>query len=105
MHVATLDINVTDPIALLSMILSGATYKDKDSHQLSVCLYDAIILYILSSLLGSPVPDLSILQAFLILECYGMYRAGSHQRGNANLIYGLLLNVRVLGIRNPGNLS
>jgi hypothetical protein len=104
-HVATLDINVTDPIALLSMILSGATYKDKDSHQLSVCLYDAIIPYILSDLLGSPVPDLSILQAFLILECYGMYRAGPYQRENAILIHGLLLNVRPLGVRNPGNLS
>jgi len=103
-HVATLDINLTDPVALLSMILSGATFKDKDSHQLSVCLYDAIIPYILSGLLGSRVPDLSILQACLILECYGMYRAGPYQRENAILIHGLLLNVRALGIRNPGNL-
>lgn len=93
-YVATLDISDTDPIALLSLMLLGATYKDKDAHQLSVCLYDAIVPYILSGLLSGPVPDLSILQAFLVLECYGMYRAGPYQRENAILIHGLLLNVR-----------
>jgi Fungal specific transcription factor domain len=92
-HVATLDIGDTDPIALLSLMLLGATYKDKDAHQLSVCLYDAIVPYILSGLLSGPVPDLAILQAFLVLECYGMYRAGPYQRENAILIHGLLLNV------------
>lgn len=92
-HVATLNIGDIDPIALLSMILLGATYKDKDAHQLSVCLYDALIPYILSGLLGSPAPDLSILQSFLILECYGMYRAGPYQRENAILIHALLWNV------------
>jgi Fungal specific transcription factor domain len=95
-HVATLDINDTDPIALLSLMLLGATYKDKDAHQLSVCLYDAIVPYILSGLLSGPVPDLAILQAFLVLECYGMYRAGPYQRENAILIHGLLLNVRAV---------
>lgn len=95
-HVATLDINETDPIALLSLMLLGATYKDKDAHQLSVCLYDAIVPYILSGLLSGPVPDLAILQAFLVLECYGMYRAGPYQRENAILIHGLLLNVSVV---------
>jgi len=92
-HVATLDISDTDPIALLSLMLLGATYKDKYAHQLSVCLYDAIVPYILSGLLSGPVPDLAILQAFLVLECYGMYRAGPYQRENAILIHGLLLNV------------
>ena len=95
-HVATLDISDTDPIALLSLMLLGATYKDKDAHQLSVCLYDAIVPYILSGLLSGPVPDLAILQAFLVLECYGMYRAGPYQRENAILIHGLLLNVSLL---------
>ena len=98
-HIATLDISDTDPIALLSLMLLGATYKDKDAHQLSVCLYDAIVPYILSGLLSGPVPDLAILQAFLVLECYGMYRAGPYQRENAILIHGLLLNVRSLSLR------
>jgi hypothetical protein len=94
LHVPTLDINTTGPVPLLSGIILGATYKDKDAHQLSVCLYDAIIPFIFSGLLSSPVPDLSILQAFLVLECYGVYRAGPYQRENAILIHGLLLNVR-----------
>ena len=50
-HVATLDVRDADPIALLTMMLLGATYKDKDAHQLSVCLYDAIIPYILNKLI------------------------------------------------------
>lgn len=100
-HVATLDISDTDPIALLSLMLLGATYKDKDAHQLSVCLYDAIVPYILSGLLSGPVPDLAILQAFLVLECYGMYRAGPYQRENAILIHGLLLNASCLFLLGP----
>jgi Fungal specific transcription factor domain len=93
LHVPTLDIYNLDPIALLSFIIMGATYKDKHAHQLSVCLYDAIIPYIFSGLLSSMVPDLAILQAFMVLECYGMYRAGPYQRENAILIHRLLLNV------------
>jgi hypothetical protein len=58
-----------------------------------VCLYDAIIPYILNNLLSSPIVELSILQAFLILECYGMYRAGPYQRENAILLHGVMLNV------------
>ena len=96
LHVPTLDVNDTDATALLSYILLGATYTDKDSHQLSVCLYDAIVPYMLSELLSSPVPDLSILQAFLVLDCYGMYRAGPYQRESAILIHGLLLNVSTI---------
>ncbi|KAN0096384.1 Fungal specific transcription factor domain containing protein [Hyaloscypha variabilis] len=51
-----------------------------------------MVPYILSGLLSGPVPDLAILQTFLVLECYGMYRAGPYQRENAILIHGLLLN-------------
>lgn len=96
LHVPTLDICNLDPIALLSFIIMGATYQDKHAHQLSVCLYDAIIPYIFSGLLSSMLPDLAILQAFMVLECYGMYRAGPYQRENAILIHRLLLNVSSL---------
>lgn len=99
-HTPTLDINATDVGALSSFILLGATYRDKDAHQLSVCLYNAIVPYILNTQLCSPVPDLAILQALLVLECYGMYRAGPYQRENAILIHGMLLNVNIL-VANP----
>ncbi|KAI2829219.1 transcriptional regulator family: Fungal Specific TF and C2H2 zinc finger [Aspergillus niger] len=89
-HVATLDIEGGDPIFLLSIIILGQTYKNKDTHQLSVYLYDALVPYILSGLMSVPIPDLPILQSFLILECYGMYRAGPYQRENAMLIHTLL---------------
>lgn len=92
-HVPTLNLDDADPIFLLSMIILGATYKNKESHQLSVCLYDAIVPYIMSGLLNIPAPDLSTLQAFLILELFGMYRAGPYQRENAILIHSLLFSV------------
>lgn len=92
-HVATLDIEGGDPIFLLSIMILGQTYKNKDTHQLSVYLYDALVPYILSGLMSVPIPDLPILQSFLILECYGMYRAGPYQRENAMLIHTLLFGV------------
>ncbi|GAB1214964.1 hypothetical protein ATERTT37_004146 [Aspergillus terreus] len=91
-HVATLQISSADPMLVLSMIILGATYKNKDAHQLSVTLYDAVVPYILSGLISIPLPELSTLQAFLILECYGMYRAGPYQRENAMLIHTLLFS-------------
>lgn len=94
-HVATLQISSADPMLVLSMIILGATYKNKDAHQLSVTLYDAVVPYILSGLISIPLPELSTLQAFLILECYGMYRAGPYQRENAMLIHTLLFSVSI----------
>lgn len=96
-HSATLEINDAEPLFLLSLMILGATYKDRETHQLSVCMYDAIVPHILSGLLSIPVPSLSTLQAFLILECYGMYRAGPYQRENAILIHSLLFNVSIVG--------
>lgn len=96
-HSATLEVLDAEPLFLLAMMVLGATYKGKDDHQLSVCIYDAMTPYIMSGLVGIKVPELSILQAFLILECYGMYRAGSYQRENAILIHTFLFNVRTIG--------
>jgi Fungal specific transcription factor domain len=92
-HIPTLEVAKTESILLLSMIILGASYKTKDSHRMSVSLYDAIVPYILSGLTSIPVPTLSTLQAFMILECYGMYRAGPYQREMAMLIHTLLFNV------------
>ncbi|OKL64427.1 hypothetical protein UA08_00851 [Talaromyces atroroseus] len=91
-HIPTLEVAKTESILLLSMIILGASYKTKDSHRMSVRLYDAIVPYILSGLTSIPVPTLSTLQAFLILESYGMYRAGPYQREMAMLIHTLLFN-------------
>ncbi|KAF5250681.1 hypothetical protein FANTH_4124 [Fusarium anthophilum] len=91
-HTPTLEILDAEPLFLLSMIVLGATYKEKEDHQLSVCLYDAMTPYIMSGLSGIKVPDLSILQAFMVLECYGMYRAGAYQRENAIIMHAFLFN-------------
>ncbi|KAK2129095.1 fungal-specific transcription factor domain-containing protein [Fusarium oxysporum II5] len=91
-HTPTLEVLDTEPLFLLSMIVLGATYKEKEDHQLSVCLYDAMTPYIMSGVSGIKVPDLSILQAFMVLECYGMYRAGAYQRENAIIMHTFLFN-------------
>lgn len=92
-HSATLEVVDAEPLFLLSMMMLGATYKGKEDHQLSVCIYDAMTPYIMSSLVGMEVPDLSILQTLMILECYGMYRAGAYQRENAILMHTFLFTV------------
>ncbi|KAF5567566.1 C2H2 zinc finger [Fusarium phyllophilum] len=91
-HTPTLEILDAEPLFLLSSIGLGATYKEKEDHQLSVCLYDAMTPYIISGLSGIKVPDLSILQAFMVLESYGMYRAGAYQRENAIIMHTFLFN-------------
>ncbi|KAI1334269.1 fungal-specific transcription factor domain-containing protein [Xylariaceae sp. FL0016] len=91
-HRATFAIAESEPIFLLSIMVLGATYKGKDAHSVSVCIFDAIVPHILGGLLSIQIPDLTTLQAFLILECYGMYRAGPHQRESAILIHTLLFN-------------
>lgn len=92
-HTPTLEVLDAEPLFLLSLIVFGATYKEKEDHQLSVCLYDAMTPYIMSGLSGTKVPDLSILQAFMVLECYGMYRAGAYQRENSIIMHTFLFNV------------
>ncbi|KAG5820800.1 hypothetical protein H9Q74_008656 [Fusarium xylarioides] len=91
-HTPTLEVLDAEPLFLLSLIVLGATYKEKEDHQLSVCLYDAMTPYIMSGLSRIKMPDLSILQAFMVLECYGMYRAGAYQRENAIIMHTFLFN-------------
>ncbi|KAH7169977.1 fungal-specific transcription factor domain-containing protein [Dactylonectria macrodidyma] len=91
-HPGTFKAREAEPMVLLAMLIMGATYGSRESHQLSVCLYDAVIPHILSGLISIPMPDLATLQAFLVLECYGMYRAGPYQRENAILVHALLFN-------------
>ena len=95
-HMATFNIESVDHVLLLSMILIGSTYKSKDAHQMSVCLYDALIPHVFGGLSNNASPELPRLQSLLLLDCYGMYRAGPSQRYNALLLHRVLLNVRGL---------
>lgn len=95
-HEPTMDLSTVEVLLLFSIILLGATYHGKEAHQVSVYLYDAIIPQVLADLVSRPIFDISTLQAFLILENYGMYRGGPHQRENAILVHSLLLSVSAL---------
>jgi hypothetical protein len=95
-HLGTFNIERVDRVLLLSMILLGSTYKNKDAHQLSVCLYDALIPHVFGGLSNNASPELHRLQSLLLLDCYGMYRAGPSQRYNALLLHRVLLSVSLL---------
>lgn len=92
-HIPTFDVHSVDRVLLLSMMLVGATYHSKHAHQESVCIYNALIPHVFAQLSGNVSMELSRLQALLVLECYGMYRAGPSQRETALLLHGLLLSV------------
>ncbi|KAF2170954.1 hypothetical protein M409DRAFT_63963 [Zasmidium cellare ATCC 36951] len=92
-HMPTFDPSHTESILLLSMVLLGATYADKDAHQLAVCIHDVIRPQIFSNPGFSAKPELWVLQATLLTECLGKSRAGQKQHDMSHLFHGLLINL------------
>lgn len=92
-HVATFEPREVEPLLLLSVLLLGATYSDKDSHQLAVCIHDVIRPSIFAHAGFSPKPELWTLQAILLVECFGKSRAGQLQHDMSHLFHGLLINL------------
>ncbi|KAI0969467.1 fungal-specific transcription factor domain-containing protein [Xylaria arbuscula] len=93
LHLASFDTSVVEPLLLLSVLLLGATYSSKDSHQLAVCIHDVIRPSIFAHGSFSPQPKLWILQAILLIECFGKSRAGQRQHDMSHLFHGLLINL------------
>ncbi|KAK4501612.1 hypothetical protein PRZ48_007421 [Zasmidium cellare] len=92
-HMPTFDPSEAEPILLLSMLLLGATYADKDAHQLAVCIHDVLRPQIFSNPGFSAKPELWVLQATLLTECLGKSRAGQKQHDMSHLFHGLLINL------------
>lgn len=92
-HLPTFEPASTEPILLLSAILLGATYADKESHQLAVCIHDVLRPYIFGCPGFSARAELPILQAILLTECLGKSRAGQRQHDMSHLFHGLLINL------------
>ncbi|KAL7773089.1 hypothetical protein CFE70_003053 [Pyrenophora teres f. teres 0-1] len=72
-HMSTFDPSEVDTLLLASVLLLGATYGEKDAHQLA--------------------PDLWVLQTILLVECFGKSRAGQKQHDMSHLFHGLLINL------------
>ncbi|KAI1133805.1 fungal-specific transcription factor domain-containing protein [Hypoxylon sp. FL0543] len=92
-HQATFEPSRKEPLLLLSMILLGATYSEKEAHQLAVCIHDVIRPAIFSHASFSPKPDLWMLQTILLVECFGKSRAGQKQHDMSHLFHGMLINL------------
>ncbi|KAI0837874.1 fungal-specific transcription factor domain-containing protein [Hypoxylon sp. FL0890] len=92
-HQATFEPSRRESLLLLSMILLGATYSEKEAHQLAVCIHDVIRPAIFSHASFNPKPDLWMLQTILLVECFGKSRAGQKQHDMSHLFHGMLINL------------
>ncbi|KAL5114757.1 hypothetical protein ACEQ8H_007374 [Pleosporales sp. CAS-2024a] len=92
-HLSTFDPSEVDRLLLISVLLLGATYGEKDAHQLAVCIHDNIRPQIFASAGFSAKPDLWVLQTILLIECFGKSRAGQKQHDMSHLFHGLLINL------------
>ncbi|KAI1383705.1 fungal-specific transcription factor domain-containing protein [Hypoxylon trugodes] len=92
-HAVTFEPDQKESLLLLSMILLGATYSEKEAHQLAVCIHDVIRPAIFSHASFNPKPDLWMLQTILLVECFGKSRAGQKQHDMSHLFHGMLINL------------
>jgi hypothetical protein len=90
-HRATFEPSRVDPLLLLSVMLLGATYGDKDAHRLAVCIHDITRTLVLQHAGFNASPDLNILQTILLIECFGKSRAGQKQHDMSHLFHGMLI--------------
>jgi hypothetical protein len=91
LHRATFEPSKTETLLLVSVLLLGATYGDKDGHRLAVCIHDVLRAQIFSNAAFRAQPDLWVLQTILLVECFGKSRAGQTQHDMAHLFHGLLI--------------
>lgn len=90
-HRATFEPSQVDPLLLLSVMLLGATYGDKDAHRLAVCIHDITRTLVIQHAGFNASPDLYILQIILLIECFGKSRAGQKQHDMSHLFHGMLI--------------
>ncbi|KAF2085590.1 hypothetical protein K490DRAFT_46125 [Saccharata proteae CBS 121410] len=93
LHQPTFDPSRVEPLLLLSVLLIGATYCEKDAHQLAVCIHDVVRPQVFAHAGFNAKPDLWVLQTILLVECFGKSRAGQKQHDMAHLFHGLLINL------------
>ncbi|KAK7540938.1 fungal-specific transcription factor domain-containing protein [Phyllosticta citribraziliensis] len=92
-HQPTFDPASVEPLLLVSVLLIGATYCEKDAHQMAVCIHDVLRPHIFAHPGFNAKPDLWALQTILLVECFGKSRAGQKQHDMAHLFHGLLINL------------
>ncbi|KAL4994509.1 major facilitator superfamily domain-containing protein [Aspergillus recurvatus] len=93
-HSATFDPNKIEPVFLASILSMGATYSSREAHQLAVGIHDGLRNQLFCHGAFSPQPDeLWVLQAMLLIDCFGKMRAGPKQRERAQLFHCVLIKL------------
>ncbi|TIA33063.1 hypothetical protein D6C78_07808 [Aureobasidium pullulans] len=92
-HISSFEPSKVDTLLVLSVLLLGATYCEKDAHQIAVCIHDVLRPQIFAHASFSAVPELWMLQTILLVECFGKSRAGQKQHDMSHLFHGLLINL------------
>ncbi|KAF9895265.1 hypothetical protein FE257_000167 [Aspergillus nanangensis] len=92
-HQATFDPNTADPVFLAALLSMGATYSSREAHQLAVGIHDCLRNQLFCHGEFSSQPDLWVLQAMLLIDCFGKMRAGPKQRNNAQLFHCVLIKL------------
>ncbi|GES65216.1 C2H2 finger domain transcription factor [Aspergillus terreus] len=92
-HQATFNPNAIEPAFLAAILSMGATYSSREAHQLAVGIHDALRNQLFCHADFSPQPDLWVLQAMLLIDCFGKMRAGPKQRERAQLFHCVLIKL------------
>lgn len=90
-HRATFKPSEVDPLLLVSVMLLGATYADKSSHRLAVCIHDVMRTQFIQHAAFTATPEIWMLQVILLIECFGKSRAGQKQHDMSHLFHGMLI--------------
>ncbi|PWY76081.1 MFS general substrate transporter [Aspergillus sclerotioniger CBS 115572] len=92
-HQPTFDPSTTTPVLLAAILSMGATYSSREAHQLAVGIHDSLRNQLFLHPDFSPQPDLWVLQAMLLIDCFGKMRAGPKQRERAQLFHCVLIKL------------
>ncbi|KAJ5678655.1 hypothetical protein N7462_006899 [Penicillium macrosclerotiorum] len=92
-HQPTFNPELIDPVFLAAVLIMGATYSTREAHQLAVGIHDKLRNQLLCHEDFSPQPDLWVLQAMLLIDCFGKLRAGPKQRERAQLFHCVLIKL------------
>lgn len=114
-HQATFDPDKVDSIFLAAVLCMGATYSNREAHQLAVRIHDTLRNHLFAHAAFSAQPELWLLQTMLLIDCFGKQRAGQKQRDMAQLFHCVLIKlirrsdcpvIRTSGVsKRPGDLE
>ncbi|EEH02599.1 conserved hypothetical protein [Histoplasma capsulatum G186AR] len=92
-HQPTFDPDRIDTLLLAAMVSMGASYSTMEAHQLAVGMHDSLRNQLFSHQSFSPQPDLWVLQAMMLIDCFGKQRAGLKQREMSQLFHCVLIKL------------